>query len=214
MRGKVTLPRRPPAAAGITPAHAGKSPAPLWCGRECGDHPRTCGEKLGPGSSKGTILGSPPHMRGKVHRQKVVNKCPGITPAHAGKSRRVALRTGIIRDHPRTCGEKAPLWVNKFHDRGSPPHMRGKVRLLLAGLSLLGITPAHAGKSFSVFVFGPSVGDHPRTCGEKIEEAKYYIEAKGSPPHMRGKDPPSYKLHLDVRITPAHAGKRAPFCGP
>ena len=50
-------------------------------------------------------------------------------------------------DHPRTCGEKSI--VIKFNNvkKGSPPHMRGKVRESKTGKTRRRITPAHAGKS-------------------------------------------------------------------
>ena len=45
--------------------------------------------------------------------------------------------------------------------------MRGKEYFLLLTYQLLGITPAHAGKSFQVKCLGFVIRDHPRTCGEK-----------------------------------------------
>ena len=71
---------------------------------------------------------------------------------------------------------------------GSPPRMRGKVRLLSARLNNLGITPAYAGKRR---YFSPAsflAQDHPRVCGEKSRPLA------GSRPSLR--------------ITPAYAGKR------
>ena len=53
---------------GITPAYAGKSGAPTWATAATGDHPRVCGEKRSGSCRILTRSGSPPHVRGKVHR--------------------------------------------------------------------------------------------------------------------------------------------------
>ena len=70
-----------------------------------------------------------------------------------------------------------------------------------------GITPAYAGKSLRGSFLPRLQWDHPRVCGEKIEEAKYYIEAKGSPPRMRGKVVGTGLTLKATGITPAYAGK-------
>ena len=53
---------------GITPAYAGKSEGRSDNSRFHGDHPRICGEKRSETSLAMAVVGSPPHMRGKVHR--------------------------------------------------------------------------------------------------------------------------------------------------
>ena len=52
-------------------------------------------------------------------------------------------------------------------------------------------------------------GDHPRVCGEKLYFCALVWLARGSPPRMRGKDELVAHLILQVRITPAYAGKSA-----
>ena len=71
----------------------------------------------------------------------------GITPAYAGKSVFLALRSAISWDHPRVCGEKAYVPANWGWLKGSPPRMRGKVVRVCMATGLRGITPAYAGKS-------------------------------------------------------------------
>ena len=106
MRGKDEHRRATGPDLGITPACAGKS---LRC---CPlvflvrDHPRVCGEKLLAQLRTGSIEGSPPRMRGKVLRQRQNAGTKGITPAYAGKSRRVFHCICNLQDHPRVCGEK------------------------------------------------------------------------------------------------------------
>ena len=91
MRGKAAIPARQAPAARITPAHAGKSTCFLVRAFFLRDHPRACGEKLLAVGKKPLSGGSPPRMRGKVlHRSTIVQPF-GITPAHAGKSRRSCI---------------------------------------------------------------------------------------------------------------------------
>ena len=192
---------------GITPAHAGKRIGFSAFSGLSGDHPRTCGEKSLMRSLHTGRLGSPPHMRGKVGHCLASNSILGITPAHAGKRSPAFSSNSYGRDHPRTCGEKSLMRSLHTGRLGSPPHMRGKVGHCLASNSILGITPAHAGKRSPAFSSNSYGRDHPRTCGEKeINEAivHHWI---GSPPHMRGKVDFSGHPPFLQRITPAHAGK-------
>ena len=86
--------------------------------------------------------------------------------------------------------------------------MRGKVSCKHGYRNMAGITPAHAGKSFT----GPTltfVGkDHPRPCGEKANRRDAHAPRRGSPPPMRGKGACAPEWSPSARITPAHAGKR------
>ena len=127
MRGKVQVGDTGGDAGGITPAYAGKRS--YGCGTEqCGrDHPRVCGEKHLPAAA----------MQG----------CPGITPAYAGKRvSRSPAKTGAW-NHPRVCGEKAFGCRRCTFPQGSPPRMRGKGSRMTRATSMVGITPACAGKS-------------------------------------------------------------------
>ena len=107
-------------------------------------------------------------MRGKVVKAFVVAFCIGITPAHAGKSENRAVVMNFIGDHPRTCGEKTVRLSFLACRVGSPPHMRGKGYIFATACVLIGITPAHAGKSCCSILAFYKRWDHPRTCGEKV----------------------------------------------
>ena len=72
-------------------------------------------------------------------------------------------------------------------EKGSPPHLRGKLKLFLMATLLVGITPAPAGKTFEPFAQWLPHQDHPRTCGENRLFYKFYLAVTGSPPHLRGK---------------------------
>ena len=66
MRGKEIVAADPLRRVGITPAHAGKSNIGDAMDNTTEDHPRTCGEKGDKVKHCFHVLGSPPHMRGKV----------------------------------------------------------------------------------------------------------------------------------------------------
>ena len=106
-------------------------------------------------------------MRGKVIVLNI-EPCPSrITPAYAGKS---AVRRGsdfAEQDHPRLCGEKHVGMCQGSSMTGSPPPMRGKAYISLIAASMIRITPAYAGKSYSFLQRKFFVQDHPRLCGEK-----------------------------------------------
>ena len=86
-------------------------------------------------------------MRGKVNRSCGKCKCSRITPAYAGKSREYLQNIKETQDHPRLCGEKLRDTADFTHVAGSPPPMRGKVRMHEGKLAMDRITPAYAGKS-------------------------------------------------------------------
>ena len=132
----------------------------------------------------------------------------GITPAHAGKRVHKDMPLRTAEDHPRTRGEKCKACRDVRRRRGSPPHTRGKVRMLQHTVHIRGITPAHAGKSRLKIQCPVSVRDHPRTRGEKLFCRPSFRSIGGSPPHTRGKGTFSASVSFWHGITPAHAGKR------
>ena len=207
MRGKVSLRRCFTFWRRITPAHAGKSASPCSCSDPCGDHPRPCGEKFNRLTEDIELEGSPPPMRGKAVRSIDQRKAVGITPAHAGKSRRSMRATTKCKDHPRPCGEKTGVGRSVPIMVGSPPPMRGKVHHADMPPCRPRITPAHAGKSKGKALAKPCGWDHPRPCGEKSSYSPCLVAAVGSPPPMRGKGILELTGTASIRITPAHAGK-------
>ena len=88
--------------------------------------------------------------------------------------------------------------------------MRGKAEKNGIFRPGVGITPAYAGKSYGCALQFRDGGDHPRVCGEKIDEIFLCGIFTGSPPRMRGKDILLRKTMRSNRITPAYAGKSVP----
>ena len=171
------------------------------------DHPRTRGEKAALRVDLQVVLGSPPHTRGKVRKNSIRGCISRITPAHAGKSPFLYIIFHFVEDHPRTRGEKLTNLLSSIMNIGSPPHTRGKVDGDSDEPIRIGITPAHAGKSFVDFINRHSVKDHPRTRGEKLHIESRSIRELGSPPHTRGKADADILDGGKIGITPAHAGK-------
>ena len=153
------------------------------------------------------MSGSPPHVRGKDCDIPLPPLSVRITPACAGKSTTRHRTAAFYRDHPRMCGEKPLIYKHGTYGEGSPPHVRGKVRIGGTDYARGRITPACAGKS--LFQPEPPQGrrDHPRMCGEKMSEDVTTAEDAGSPPHVRGKVRHRAVIYHDGRITPACAGK-------
>ena len=87
--------------------------------------------------------------------------------------------------------------------------MRGKAVPRKMQLLQNGITPAYAGKSYGRYTDQRKDWDHPRLCGEKLEDILIRRYLEGSPPPMRGKDRVALRKVDHDRITPAYAGKRA-----
>ena len=145
------------------------------------------GEKLSSGAYVAKDKGSPPRRRGKGVNVNCSADDIGITPAWAGKRGQVAAALQSGWDHPRIGGEKSGLHRKRPHQRGSPPHGRGKA--------------AHP------LLAECWHGDHPRVGGEKIKSGGPLDTARGSPPRGRGKvDGPPAQVGRG-RITPAQAGK-------
>ena len=207
MRGKAKSEGKIFCVFGITPAYAGTSRLRWSAPPDSRDHPRVCGEKLKETQEEIQHTGSPPRMRGKVFYSSYFAFGRGITPAYAGKSEKSADGLICARDHPRVCGEKHHRCHPLPRPRGSPPRMRGKALRTGQRPRACGITPAYAGKSYSLALFLGLHRDHPRVCGEKPLSLLTTRWCLGSPPRMRGKVCGLGACKAHIGITPAYAGK-------
>ena len=150
-------------------------------------------------------------MRGKARRPGLFDVVCRITPAYAGKRGAMGTPSKLHQDHPRVCGEKPIQPASHLSRRGSPPRMRGKGALPHGTFCHIGITPAYAGKRNRGRSFWKILGDHPRVCGEKTNLIHRLPRGQGSPPRMRGKVLCFLRFFAQYGITPAYAGKSAPF---
>ena len=147
MRGKHIVPDERNATPGLIPAHAGKTlvgPFGLSGGRA---HPRSCGENLRQHKLGLPGKGSSPLMRGKPVEAELRVADRGLIPAHAGKTFQAELEMIQERAHPRSCGENGAPSRSTLRATGSSPLMRGKPWLRRNTASLVGLIPAHAGKT-------------------------------------------------------------------
>ncbi len=113
----------------ITPAYAGSR---ITCMRGISsspDHPRVCGEQSLQKKLDVVHHGSPPRMRGAGGGVSNEVRSLRITPAYAGSRRKIQSTMQEIKDHPRVCGEQAPIFPLLIFQQGSPPRMRGAVVL-------------------------------------------------------------------------------------
>ena len=152
---------------------------PRMCGEHRGvnnynnptrDHPRMCGEHEGKYEEDSDMPGSSPHVRGARNRDYCRRLDYGIIPACAGSTRGSTLSAPLARDHPRMCGEHAGQKFWFFTKQGSSPHVRGARALADAVGSCGGIIPACAGSTNETCWGMPHQWDHPRMCGEHVDD--------------------------------------------
>ena len=126
------------------------------------------GEKLGRMAVAISVIGSPPHGRGKAPFKRGLFHILGITPAWAGKSQLLPCCGLWSLDHPRVGGEKSWWGDEVTPKQGSPPRGRGKDFMFCGQHLEIRITPAWAGKSKLALCTPSCPTDHPRVGGEKM----------------------------------------------
>ena len=206
-RGKLPSVRARTAQVRLIPAHAGKTfrlPFRRVRGRA---HPCSRGENHWLKGKTETMGASSPLTRGKPWG-RVPHHCPRrLIPAHAGKTgfRRWCRRTSGA--HPRSRGENQGFYQCVTPEEGSSPLTRGKRNPPCEQHSLIGLIPAHTGKTRLIASARSLCGAHPRSRGENEALAASDATDKGSSPLTRGKHVDG-ELRTDVRgLIPAHAGK-------
>ena len=85
--------------------------------------------------------------------------------------------------------------------------MRGKPGSMKLNKNVLGLIPAHAGKTRSSMTSSMIRQAHPRACGENGDIDSHGISPIGSSPRMRGKRCTRVSHVSCGRLIPAHAGK-------
>ena len=147
MRGKP--PRRGgfPCRARNIPAYAGKTLKPLVPRSIAAEHPRVCGENPTPAEPENVPTGTSPRMRGKLHGRQSSYPSWRNIPAYAGKTLWLPVMVPRKSEHPRVCGENAPVRVMAPMMVGTSPRMRGKRRPTTKRNLRLRNIPAYAGKT-------------------------------------------------------------------
>ena len=111
------------------------------------------------------------------------------------------------RAHPRSRGENVHARHIQAARAGSSPLTRGKLVSVDAGVSGVGLIPAHAGKTPSRTPKKWPPGAHPRSRGENDESRPAKFSVDGSSPLTRGKPEELQAWFEESRLIPAHAGK-------
>ena len=152
--------------AGIIPAYAGSTlnSTRLFASRK--DHPRVCGEHVGPFLMSMTLVGSSPRMRGAHAARNPLWLYTRIIPAYAGSTGFPNLHLLTGWDHPRVCGEHGDRVKLKGGQQGSSPRMRGALSWRGSTCRVWRIIPAYAGSTVPVAPRPGLPEDHPRVCGE------------------------------------------------
>ena len=153
------------------------------------------------------MLGSSPLTRGKLSSAWEGIKSSRLIPAHAGKTRASPQPAGQLGAHPRSRGENGQPVVDLIINVGSSPLTRGKPCKYLKSSRVVGLIPAHAGKTW-----GPSKGvgeggAHPRSRGENLTPVPLSLISQGSSPLTRGKLSRARSEGTRSGLIPAHAGK-------
>ena len=106
------------------------------------------------------------------------------------------------------CGEQSVNFSPFVFPFGSPPRVRGTVRVFISADSGKGITPACAGNRPPAPSVPVIAKDHPRVCGEQSTFCTPAVMFAGSPPRVRGTAALDLGKLTLTGITPACAGNR------
>ena len=110
-------------------------------------HPRSRGENQV--TVDPTIFddGSSPLTRGKPVTNSKAQLTRGLIPAHAGKTHTHDVMQTTHTAHPRSRGENEYGFAVADKDSGSSPLTRGKLGVVGVRGPVVGLIPAHAGKT-------------------------------------------------------------------
>ena len=154
-RGKQRPVRRRRNRKGLIPAHAGKTTQCSAQTRCAPAHPRSRGENDLARKTRADASGSSPLTRGKPGNLQLILPPQGLIPAHAGKTVTFPWMLSWWRAHPRSRGENTKVNVSHSHISGSSPLTRGKHTEAGFNVALVGLIPAHAGKTTEMAAFAP-----------------------------------------------------------
>ena len=186
-RGKPRGHRRDAKPRRLIPAHAGKTARRHCAHRRRPAHPRSRGENGVAGCICHAPIGSSPLTRGKRATQVIAGPTMRLIPAHAGKTSSVTRPRVASAAHPRSRGENMVSDGKVSLEDGSSPLTRGKLRGDSLSSAMIGLIPAHAGKTVQPATTAQIDAAHPRSRGENYRG--FRVRPGGE------------------RLIPAHAGK-------
>ena len=151
-------------------------------------HPRAYGEELSLGLRHATLIRFTPVRTGK--RLTLAATCPPLTV------------------HPRAYGEESVSAEDRINSIGSPPCVRGRVRIRCDAIRGQRFTPVRTGKRTPAVGSTHRAAVHPRAYGEESWYSRSIVQPAGSPPCVRGRDPGRLGRWRRCRFTPVRTGKR------
>ena len=208
-RGKRYRGSAGPRAAGLIPAHAGKTTTAQPPDDSDRAHPRSRGENSGKVRSRCSLSGSSPLTRGKLRGGRHLDLDPGLIPAHAGKTPRARERYCAGRAHPRSRGENLGNFWRWRHARGSSPLTRGKPFHRTHDATVIGLIPAHAGKTGGCGSSHQCDWAHPRSRGENDGRVNVKDMTAWLIPAHAGKTPERVPVAMPARAHPRSRGENA-----
>ena len=194
-------------AAGLIPAHAGKTCPPSLATISAPAHPRSRGENSTRPHKRTIFRGSSPLTRGKPSERACASYLTGLIPAHAGKTSWRAERTQTREAHPRSRGENYIDVIPSMKGFGSSPLTRGKRGVQPGDPAARRLIPAHAGKTAPLRRLSHRTPAHPRSRGENASPSCRGKSLSGSSPLTRGKRGVRGAWRGRRGLIPAHAGK-------
>ena len=171
----------------LIPAHAGKTAWRATAANPASAHPRSRGENTRDGESVREVAGSSPLTRGKPVTNSKAQLTRGLIPAHAGKTHTHDVMQTTHTAHPRSRGENEYGFAVADKDSGSSPLTRGKLGVVGVRGPVVGLIPAHAGKTRGSVISRASTPAHPRSRGENAVFGLAFGLFPGSSPLTRGK---------------------------
>ena len=181
----------------------------MWMRRASWAHPHSRRENIVVSTPTIIRQGSSPLTRGKPRRGHRLAPQSRLIPAHAGKTVPARRPWPPARAHPHSRGENDWRVPSARHSCGSSPLTRGKPPMVSESKFMMGLIPAHAGKTDASPMRWNRHEAHPRSRGENVGISLPEVVDWGSSPLTRGKHPSQQPLTGPRGLIPAHAGKTA-----
>ena len=181
----------------------------MWMRRASWAHPHSRRENIVVSTPTIIRQGSSPLTRGKPRRGHRLAPQSRLIPAHAGKTVPARRPWPPARAHPHSRGENDWRVPSARHSCGSSPLTRGKPPMVSESKFMMGLIPAHAGKTWAFRFPRLWTGAHPRSRGENIQASSPSRVHAGSSPLTRGKHAGGHARAAGPGLIPAHAGKTA-----
>ena len=186
----------------------------MWMRRASWAHPHSRRENIVVSTPTIIRQGSSPLTRGKPRRGHRLAPQSRLIPAHAGKTVPARRPWPPARAHPHSRGENDWRVPSARHSCGSSPLTRGKPPMVSESKFMMGLIPAHAGKTDASPMRWNRHEAHPRSRGENVGISLPEVVDWGSSPLTRGKHPSQQPLTGPRGLIPAHAGKTRRWARP